>query len=295
MATTILEESNILNTPIECFYYDTRVHPFPVKPHWHYYMELIYMIEGKGEMHSDDEIFVLQPGDMMVFHPKSVHSIYSADGGPVRYAVFKFDIGRFTESSSYAPKLRSIFKSAQNKKMPLVLPKQYTDEQGVQRIFETCINEIQERKYNFDLMITSRIYELLIMILRFWQDQGFWIDEQVFDEDNNYDIYNVTEYIDRNIASGIKVSDIATYCKMSYSCFAKKFLAVYGKTCKEYIEHMRLYKVEEFLAFTDFDLNYISQETGYADCSHMIKSFKNSRGITPKQFRLKHRTQATTH
>ncbi len=290
MAGSVLEESNILNSPIECFYYDSSVNSFPVKPHWHYYMEIIYMLEGRAEMHSDDFAVELAAGSMIIFHPKSVHSIYAVGDGRIKYAVLKFDIGRFNENSAYAPKLRSIFKSAQNKGLSLVIPKEYADANRVPDIFHACIREINERRYNFDLMITSNIYELLIIILRCWQEQGFWIDEQVYNEDNNYDIYNVTEYIDRNISNGIKVSEVAEHCKMSYSCFAKKFLAVYGKTCKEYIEHMRLYKVEEFLAFTDFDLNYISQETGYSDCSHMIKSFKNSRGITPKQFRLKHRT-----
>ena len=57
-------------------------------------------------------------------------------------------------------------------------------------------------------------------------------------------------------------------------------------SCKEYIEQMRIFKAEEFLLFTDYDLNYISQETGFSDCSHMIKSFKAIRGVTPKQFRL---------
>ena len=58
-------------------------------------------------------------------------------------------------------------------------------------------------------------------------------------------------------------------------------------SCKEYIEAMRIYKVEELLLFTQYDLSRISQETGFSDCSHMIKSFKKRRGITPKQFRMR--------
>ena len=50
---------------------------------------------------------------------------------------------------------------------------------------------------------------------------------------------------------------------------------------------MRIIKAEEFLVFTDFDLQKISRETGFSDCSHMIKSFKKLRGITPKQYRIK--------
>ena len=97
----------------------------------------------------------------------------------------------------------------------------------------------------------------------------------------------VTEFIDERLSSGVQVSEVAERCGMSYSYFAKKFLAVYGKTCKEYIEEMRIIKAEEFLVFTDFDLQKISSETGFSDCSHMIKSFKKLRGITPKQYRIK--------
>ena len=74
--------------------------------------------------------------------------------------------------------------------------------------------------------------------------------------------------------------------QLSYSCFAKKFSEHYSMSCKEYIEQQRIFMVEEMLLFTDFDLTYISNETGFSDCSHMIKSFKKHKGITPKKFRM---------
>jgi len=43
--------------------------------------------------------------------------------------------------------------------------------------------------------------------------------------------------------------------------------------------------VEEYLLFTNFDLNFIAHETGFSDCSHMIKSFKKKHNMTPKKYR----------
>ena len=43
------------------------------------------------------------------------------------------------------------------------------------------------------------------------------------------------------------------------------------------------------LLFTGFDLNYISQENGFSDCSHLIHAFKKQYRMTPHQYRLKHR------
>lgn len=282
----LFESADILNSPIECFEYQPAVQPFPVRMHWHYFMEIIYITEGTAEMRSEDRTYLLSEGDMIVFHPKSVHGIFAADGNPLRYSVMKFDINRLTITSSYTPKLRSIFRSAEKRGMGIVFPSEFTSEYGIGRLFSTCISEMGESGYGSDIIVRTRIYELLILMLRYWQKAGFAVDSEVFAEDTKYDIYNITELIDMTLSEGISVNEIAARCSMSYSYFAKSFRDIYGRSCKEYIEQMRLYRVEELLLYTDFDLSYISQETGYSDCSHMIKSFKRSKGITPKQFRM---------
>ena len=126
-----------------------------------------------------------------------------------------------------------------------------------------------------------------MIIIRKWQSMGFSFENDIFTKDSIYNIDNITEYIDQHLEEPLEVSEITKMCGISYSCFAKKFKKMYGVSCKEYIERFRIFKVEDFLLFTDFDLNYISQETGYADCSHMIKQFKKYRNVTPKQYRMK--------
>lgn len=283
----LFESDDKLNTPVECFYYDALSQTFPVKMHWHYFMEIIFILEGNAEIRADDRVYHISAGDMILFHPKSVHGIYAADDAPLRYAVMKFDINRLNVTSVYTPKLRSIFRSAEKRGMDIVFPKEFTDAENIGQLFVGCISEMQQSCYGSDIIVQTRIYELLIKILRRWLGQGFLIDREVFAEDTHYDIYNITEYIDEALSGGISVAEIAQRCGMSYSYFAKKFHGVYGMSCKEYIEQMRLYRVEELLLYTDFDLNYISQETGFSDCSHMIKSFKKARGMTPKQFRMR--------
>ncbi len=46
----LFEKSDSLNTPIECFVFDAGQNIFPVKPHWHYFAEFIYMLDGRAEM-----------------------------------------------------------------------------------------------------------------------------------------------------------------------------------------------------------------------------------------------------
>lgn len=284
----LFEESDSLNTPIECFIFDAAKEVFPVKPHYHYFMEIIYMLNGTAEMFADGQQFILKSGDVILFYPKTVHSIYSVNHSLPRYAVLKFDINTLRLTYSYTPKLRSVFHTAEKQGMNLFFPNGSNISQCASEMFGYTLMEMREKEYGFDIAIKSAIYKLLIQIIREWKISGFSVDSNTFAEDEHYDIYNITEYIDEHMNNGIRVLDIAKQCGMSYSYFAKRFTATYGKTCKEYIDAMRLYKAEEFLIFTDFDLNYISQETGFSDCSHFIKSFRNAKGITPKQFRSQH-------
>ncbi len=285
----LFEKSDSLNTPIECFVFDAGKNVFPVKPHWHYFAEFIYMLEGQAEMHCNDFSCTLHKGEMMIFHPSAVHAIYPVDDKMPRYAVLKFDINRFTHTPAYAPKLRSIFQYAEKSDMKIRFESEELEKAECGRIWAACLSEITDYKYGRDLVLQANIYELLMKIIRLWLDDGMVIDGQFISQTEDYTIENITEYIDFSLSENLRVVDIAEQCGLSYSCFAKKFRERYGISCKQYIEKMRVYKAEEFLMFTDFDLNYISQETGFSDCSHFIKNFKRYKGVTPKQFRSSRR------
>lgn len=278
----LFEYGDIINRPIECFYFDSEINQFPVRAHWHYYMEIIYMMTGTATITVDSNTFLVSPGDLILFHPQSVHAINA--NAPVRYAVLKFDINILNLFQGSSLKLRNIFRNARANEMPIHFPSGTLAEYDAARSFRKCIEEIHQQSYGNNQMIQCQINELLIEIIRYWIVNGFIIDNISYHEDT-HDIYTITEYIDQHMSADLSVPEIAEACNMSYSHFAKKFPAVYGKTCKEYLEERRLYKVEEYLLFTNFDLTYIAQETGFSDCSHMIKSFKKRHNTTPKKFR----------
>ncbi len=279
----LFEESCSLNIPAECFDYSAESDNFPIKPHWHYFAELILIREGNAKMLAGDDTYILNEGDFIIFHPSEVHSILPSGNILPKYSVIKFDVGKLTLTPAYAPKIRDILRLARNSGMKICFKKEEAQKLDCDRFFSECIREINECKYGRDLVIQSEIYRLLMNVIRLWINEGFVIDDVPKEEVCS--IENITEYIDLYLCDNIQVSEIAKHCNMSYSCFAKKFRSFYGISCKQYIEKMRIYKAEEFLLFTDYDLSYISQETGFSDCSHLIKCFKKHRGVTPKQFR----------
>ena len=156
----------------------------------------------------------------------------------------------------------------------------------IYELFEQCIEEIKTRQYGYDTLIGTNIAKLLTYLSRIWISKGIAVDEKILcasAPDNPFD--NITEYIDRHYNEQLQVKELAKMCNMSYSNFARSFKQLYNQSCKEYIEFIRLNRVVDLLIYTDLDLNYISQETGFSDCSHLIRSFKHWKGMTPKVWR----------
>lgn len=282
----LMEKTDTINSPYEAFTFDASRENFPVRPHWHYYMEAIFMQEGSAMFESDGKTVVLSQGDCIFFHPMTIHSICAVSGFPIIYKVLKFNLSKINSTSSYTPRFDKIFQAArQDENLPTVFKAEEIHSLHLERYFEKCIHELNNKNYGYDVIVNSTISELLIKILRMWKQKGF-DENQAAELEQKETVMTVTAYIDQHSDQNLDVDQLAERCGLSYSFFAKKFHQMYGRTCKEYIELVRVCKAEDLLLFTSRDINWIAQETGFSDASHLIKIFKRLRGITPKQYRL---------
>ncbi|MBD5474079.1 MAG: AraC family transcriptional regulator [Lachnospiraceae bacterium] len=282
----LFEYCDTMESPYEAFLYDTSYMTFPIRPHWHYFMEILYMLEGTGLIECDGETYVVEPGDMILFHPETVHAIYTATNIPLKYEGIKFDVNKLYTENSYAPHLRVILESAKKSTEANVCFKEETiRELHVKEVLEECRSELWNKNYGYDIVVHNKICYLLIHLIRIWRANGFNTDKAVSRTAEADSIHAITAYIDAHAGEALRVEDLADMCNMSYSYFAKNFKQYYGRSCKEYIEFIRVNKAVDLLLFTDFDLGYISQETGFSDSSHLIKTFRKWKGVTPKQFK----------
>ena len=325
-----------LNSPIDAFVHTSTPDNFPILPHWHYFFEIIHILNGNTEVICNENIYNLSPGDLIIFCPKHIHSIYETPAETVSiaknglsltkkaclsplssdkihpkidkkhgsiqpvpdknmlsancdisYQVLKFDLNFLHISGNYKSRFSNMLNIAYEQNPEnIFFSKEDLKNYQIYELFEQCIEELKIRQYGYDTLIGSNIAKLLTYMSRIWISKGVAVDEKVLcasAPDNPFD--NITEYIDRHYNEQLQVKELAKMCNMSYSNFARSFRQLYNQSCKEYIEFIRLNRVADLLIFTDLDLNYISQETGFSDCSHLIRSFKQWKGMTPKVWR----------
>ena len=196
--------------------------------------------------------------------------------------MLRLDPDRMPPFPDYAPSLSAILAEARKQRMPMTLSAEDMEKMELRAIMAGCAGEVRDRPFGYDLDITLRLGEACLRVVRFWLEKGLILPGR---DSREISIYSVTGYIQSHLGDGLRVEDLAEKCGLSYPWFAKKFRDLYGASCKEYIERIRVSRVEQFLRFTALDLAQISEATGYADCSHMIKNFKRVMDITPGQFR----------
>lgn len=282
----LYEYSDNLNNPVEAFFYDAQMHPFPVEAHWHFFAEILYVLYGSAWVSCNGHTYVLEHGEMIFLPPRAVHGIYTTTPQPLRYVCMKFDANRLHLDGTYLPSLQTLFRgNGTDWNLPLTFSMRELPDFPFEDFFLNCVKEVEEKRYGYDASLFCSLSQLYLHLLRYWHEQNF-LTEVPVGKMEDFSIDDVLLYIDEHSHETISVTQLAEMCHMSYSYFAKQFHHLYGQSCKEYIEFVRLSKVENLLLFTSYDLTYISNETGFSDCSHLIRVFKKKYGITPKQYRL---------
>ena len=238
-----------------------------------------------------DRNFTMNPGDMIIFHPKQVHAFLDY---PVKeeypdkpfFYVVKFDDMILSNTTPGSPKLPKLLDRANKDNAATNLITAHDLRfNPVKLFFENCIWETENKEFGYDIKVASTISLIITELIRIWLRQGFHFSSKSnFDQISTKE-FSVLEYIDKHSSENINIEDLASKCGMCYSNFAKQFKAQFGKTCKEYIEFVRICKADTLLLYTDKTLDYISQETGFTDASHFIRTYKKIRNITPKQRR----------
>ena len=105
---------------------------------------------------------------------------------------------------------------------------------------------------------------------------------------SHYYISEAIKFIELNYQKDISVEDIAENCGLNRNYFGKKFKEEFGKTPQEFLMRYRMTKATELLEHTQLSIGEISCDVGYNDQLHFSRAFKNTYGISPRQWRDKH-------
>jgi len=91
--------------------------------------------------------------------------------------------------------------------------------------------------------------------------------------------------LDESLAEGISVRELADDAGVHPVSLSRAFRRHYGRTVTEYRRRARVRRAAVRLRETGHDVSRIAFATGFADHAHLCRTFRETTGVTPTEFR----------
>lgn len=256
-----------------CFF-ERKIHKQPMTmPHAHYHdkHELYYLEEGKTKYFIGNEIFTLEPGDM-VFIPKFVfHKTDNEQNTNVIRLRFSFDDGAIGKDyQKYIEELKQ-------KRFIRIDPESQNDLKNLISRLE-CENEKKEKSY--EEMEKLCFIQILILISRHSLSSSPHLSE------SERFVQEIAKYISENIGQNLKLEILAKKYALSRGYLCRIFKSATGLSLGEYITISRITAAEKLLRNTNKNITQIASECGFNDSNYFAAKFKKYKGVTPKKYSL---------
>ena len=105
------------------------------------------------------------------------------------------------------------------------------------------------------------------------------------EDDAGYIINKVKQYVNDNLAENLSLNTISEKVYITPQYLSTLFKKKTGSNLSAYIISVRIDKAKHLLNDTSYSIAEIGRCIGYETSHYFIKKFKESEGMTPKQYR----------
>lgn len=144
-------------------------------------------------------------------------------------------------------------------------------------LFTLSLSELYKSTQNNNALLEIKVLEFLLLLEL--QDNSKPLITSLI---NPIKKRNISEFMEENYLSNLKISDYAALTGRSNSTFNRDFKRLFGTTPKKWLITKRLNKSHELLCNSELNVTQVAMEVGYENISHFIDAYKKVYGVTPK-------------
>lgn len=160
----------------------------------------------------------------------------------------------------------------------------------IRSIIEELIQEFINRKAGYELIIKSKLYNILgLMIRNFHQVTGHNRSSLGGNAEISEEFRILLQYIEQNFNQSININDAAKMINVSPSHFCRLFKRITGKTLIEYVNVLRIYKAESLLMEPNLTVTEIAEKIGFGSLAYFGRVFRDIKNISPTDYRKRKR------
>lgn len=254
--------------------------------------DLIFVEYGELYITDGDASYRLRENEMVIIKPDSTHYGHKRVTEKTKFDWLHFRyVGEFeyTNEIHLVKEQRKFLNVYTDRKNTLTLPlyKKLTplESSEFKSIFSKLISS------NIDKYLQKEMQKQALLSPLECQEMFFRILSyiQVFRPQNNSSELlgaNIMEYILQNYHTQIDLKSIADYFNFHPAHIIRCLKKEYGITPNKAIIQIRIDNAKKLLITSDLSINKISETVGFSSASYFNKVFRESTGITPREFRM---------
>lgn len=262
--------------PIACFQQDITA--WPVHWHWHEDWEIIVTASGSMTVSICSKKFTLRPGQGIFINSGVPHELCGE--GEIHSAVFHPRLVGGLDSIYWQKYIEPLMK---NPNLHSVLldgsaPWHHEFIDALEMAWQAVADEAD--CYEFEVRAAlSRVVTLLHR--RFPSFQSGLSEQELRDMER---IKMMLHYIQERFDEELTITKIAESATISKSECLRCFHRTLGITPIQYLKQFRIQRAAELLLSSNKKIVDIAMDCGFSDASYFIRQFRETKGITPKEF-----------
>src|SRR5690554_1287577 len=271
----------------------TDITEFP--PHWHKEIEIIYVLEGILDLGLNNQVYTMEPGDILMVGMGDVHYFLPRPAKSKRIIV-QFDLS-MVEHVSHSFQDRRF-------KTPLIKKVRVPDQTGLKQASESEVLNVQvhrileeqilalDREYRqkaegYKVAVMARLYDLVTIFSRHIPLEKVSPLEKSKHLKKLDRLEQVLKFVEENYARPLNLKEVAEVANFSVYHFTRFFKDTIGMTFLNYLNSYRISKAVKDLKKNTDSITEVAFRSGFESIKTFNRVFKQLKGCSPTEYKKK--------
>lgn len=265
--------------PFSYYYENLALYDFHcVDWHWHNEFEFVFIESGDVFCDIGAAHFTLHTGQGIMINSKVLHKLKSESDAIIPNFLFKPSFIAPTDSLIYDKFVSPVLSSS----LEYVIFQEDIAWQSAALDIIKKIIKLQDSCDNREISVAIKVQQLWLLLL---ENLSFKSFENKTTINSRARLQLMMQYIHAHFAESISLEDIANSVAISKSSALHLFQTGIKMTPINYLINYRLKQAALLLINTEKKIVTIALESGFNGVDHFCRTFKNTYGITPTDYR----------
>ncbi len=263
-------------------FYSKEPHSSEVPWHWHDHLELEYVDVGEARITIESNVFTVRKGEGFFVNSARLHAVFPDENYVSHTVVFHPSfICANSESDIYRKYLDPLINSDSFAGLHLTEDIPFHEE--LLSYTKEAVESYNRGDFGYELEVLnalSKAVQCLSYHVVNSVEKPYSVTDKSF-----FRLKKMLSFLTENLSEKIEIEDIAAVAKISTTECLRCFNKTVGMPPIQYLKRLRIQKAALLLGSSDDRVIDIALACGFSDMSYFARAFKESRGMTPKEYR----------